>query len=63
MSVLKVDAARAGLNGSTGIYVRALGIDGHWVNADIAELDKPSLVEWLRSREDVAERALLGHTR
>lgn len=53
---------------STGIYVRAWSdSDDKWVNADIARLDKESLLYWLKSRggdnpwaEDVVG-ILLGH--
>ena len=68
MKDLQVDPARTELHEATGIYVRAQR-DGKWVNADIAELDKASLNQWLRSRggdnpwaESVVE-ILLGHER
>ena len=54
---------------TTGIYVRARGIDGKWSNADIADLDRASLDRWLRSRGGENEwaesvvRALLGFPR
>lgn len=35
----------------TGIYVRALNPQGHYISADIASLTIESLVHWLRSRE------------
>lgn len=35
---------------ATGIYLRAKGQDGRWGSYDIAELDRASLVEFLRSR-------------
>lgn len=41
--------AREDLHGLTGIFVRAKH-EGKWGNFDIAELDKPSLLAWLRSR-------------
>jgi hypothetical protein len=61
----KVDPTRTGM-GESGIYVRAL--DGErWVSVDIVDLDKESLLHWLRSRggdnpwaEDVVG-ILLGH--
>jgi hypothetical protein len=62
---LKVDHDREG-ELCTGIYVRAL-VDGKWTNADIGELDRESLLFWLRSRGGVniwAESVvcqLLGH--
>lgn len=34
----------------TGIFVRAKDSAGNYVNCDIAELDAPSLLHWLRSR-------------
>lgn len=45
---LKVDPERK-QEFETGIFVRAQD-DGAWVNTDISTLDKPSLLEWLRSR-------------
>lgn len=51
----------------TGIFVRALMPDGKWDSADIAILDKESLLAWLRSRSGNNEWAenmvgiLLGH--
>jgi len=53
-------------NQSTGIFVRVL-YNGKWINADIAILDKASLLAWLRSRGGENEWAentvgiLLGH--
>jgi hypothetical protein len=51
----------------TGIYIRAQDEEGRWHSEDIALLDMPSLLEWLRSRggynpwaEDVVG-ILLGH--
>lgn len=63
---LRIDPARKGKFETTGIYVRAL--DGTvWVSADIADLDRESLIVWLRSRggdntwaENVVAM-LLGH--
>ena len=67
----KVDLSRWGTlqcDGATGIYVRAQTPDGRWVSVDIAELDKPSLNAFLKSRggdnpwaESVA-RVALGWT-
>lgn len=51
----------------TGIYVRVKNEDGSWGNADIAELDKDSLLGFLRSRGGCNEWAegvifaMLGH--
>jgi hypothetical protein len=64
---LRVDPNRSEkLADSTGIYVRAIYL-GKWGSYDIAQLDKESLLEWLRSRggdnpwaEDVVG-ILLGH--
>ena len=36
--------------GKTGIYVRARSQSGRIVDADIAQLEGPSLLRWLRSR-------------
>lgn len=53
----------------TGIFVRAKDPNGQWVNADIWQLDRDSLIEWLRSRggdNPWAEQVvclLLGHER
>lgn len=56
-----------GTENVTGIYVSAKSHDGDWLSADIAVLDKPSLLRWLKSRggdnawaEDVVG-ILLGH--
>ena len=68
MSNLHIDPARKGQFGETGIFVRAL--DGTaWVSADIADLDRESLIEWLRSRggdnpwAEGVVAILLGHER
>ena len=51
----------------TGIFIRVQNADGSWGNADIAELDKASLLGFLRSRGGCNEwaenvvMALLGH--
>lgn len=51
---LMVDNARHEANADrdvmTGIVVRAETPGGRVINADIADLDKASLLEWLRSR-------------
>ena len=63
---MKIDPNREHLSG-TGIYVRAQSTSGRWVSADIITLDKPSLLEWLRSRGGNNRQAedtvgiLLGH--
>ncbi len=49
MDIFTIDPGRAEHVGATGIYVRAKDGD-KWMNADIAELDKSSLLAWLRSR-------------
>lgn len=63
---IKQDSERIDLP-STGIYVRALSPEGKWLSADIATLERASLMTWLRSRggenawaEEVVAR-LLGH--
>jgi len=65
---LKVDPKRADeYEDECGIYVRAVTIDGEWINADIFQLTKESLFEFLRSRGGKNEWAenvvalLLGH--
>jgi len=51
----------------TGIYVRAINSDGKWDSVDIADLDRPSLMFWLRSRggenlwAESVVAMLLGH--
>lgn len=40
----------AAYSDATGIYVRAQDSDGNWHSVDIAELDEPSLTEFLLSR-------------
>jgi hypothetical protein len=56
-----------GGSSGTGIYVRVKNEDGGWGNADIAELDKASLLGFLRSRGGCNEWAegvvfaMLGH--
>ena len=63
---LYVDADRLG-EMDTGIYVRAKHGD-KWDSFDIAALDAPSLLKWLRSRGGENKWAencvgiLLGHT-
>lgn len=47
---LRADAEREGFHGNTGIYVRAVFLDGKYGSADIMELDRVSLLRWLRSR-------------
>lgn len=46
---LKQDANRIGI-GETGIFVRALNTENKIDSVDISELDKESLLGWLRSR-------------
>ncbi len=60
---LRVDTDREGQT-ETGIFVRAIRGD-RWVSADIADLDRASLIAWLRSEKQIAMNtvlALLGHT-
>lgn len=64
---LKFDPNRIEFDHATGIFVRAINTEGRWDNADIAQLDKESLLEFLRSRGGQNEWAenvvgiLLGH--
>lgn len=64
---LNVDPQRVGQFGSTGILVRARHPHNGWCSADIADLDAPSLLAWLRSRGGENKWAesvvgmLLGH--
>ena len=46
---LKIDMNRREI-GNTSIFVRAKMPGGEWESCDIAELEKESLLEWLRSR-------------
>lgn len=46
---LKVDTTREVLE-DTGVYVRAMR-EGAWVSADIAHLDRGSLLQWLKRDE------------
>ena len=67
---LKADPKRMGLK-ETGIYVRAWVPDGGPKSVDLAELDRDSLVSWIRGSQEkiglevnFAERlilSLLGH--
>ena len=67
---LKADPKRMGLK-ETGIYVRAWVPDGGPKSVDLAELDRDSLVTWIRGSQEkiglevnFAERlllSLLGH--
>jgi len=61
--ILHVDDARMHLP-ETGIYVRAM-VDGRWVSADIAHLERASLVEWLTKSDRASQVVLLllGHPR
>jgi hypothetical protein len=47
LHVSSIDVAE---HNKTGILVRARMSDDTWGNADIAELDRISLMRWLRSR-------------
>lgn len=64
---LQVDETRLGF-GPTGIFVRAKNSEGRWDSVDIAELDKESLLVWLKSRggdnpwAESTVLILLGHT-
>lgn len=65
MEDLKVDPQRLDF-GETGIFIRARAA-GCWCSADIAHIDRDSLLRWLRSRggdNKLAENCvliLLGH--
>lgn len=56
---LKVDPARSGWEDATGIYIRAK-FGESWESVDIAQLDRDSLLAWLRSGESFAENVVLG---
>jgi hypothetical protein len=51
---------RAERHGSTGIFVRARNQEGKWGSYDIAELERESLLAWLRKDIDLAERVVLA---
>jgi hypothetical protein len=46
---IKQDPERLALP-ETGIYVRAMNPQGRFASVDIVTLDRPSLMNWLRSR-------------
>jgi hypothetical protein len=52
---LRVDPDRGSINcdlhGHTGIYIRAIGLDGKWGSYDIAELDRASLLSWVKGKD------------
>jgi hypothetical protein len=58
--------ANPNYHGLTGIFIRAKH-EGKWGNFDIAELDEPGLMVWLRSRggdnpwAESTVAILLGH--
>lgn len=64
---MRVDTVRVITKPETGIYVRAQTSTGAWVSADIAHLDRASLMAWLRSRggdnpwAENTVAVLLGH--
>jgi hypothetical protein len=64
---LTADPDRVANTMDTGIYVRAKSVAGVWASFDIAELDAPSLLAWLRSRggenpwAENCVATLLGH--
>lgn len=68
-TVLRVSDARCcdDDNDRTGIYVRAQLSSGRWVSADIYQLERKFLHQWLRSRggknlwAENCVLALLGH--
>ena len=47
------------LDGATGIYVRALTPDGKWENADLCQLEKESIKQFLDSKENGALNVVL----
>ena len=67
MKALTADPDRIHLP-EVDICVRALNTEGRMGNADIAHLNRDSLDEWPRSREDIdfpisVAKTLLGHPR
>jgi len=67
MKFLYVDQGRYKQYGETGIYVRAFVENGECISCDIADLEKESLLVWLKKNNGenrVAEDVvgiLLGH--
>lgn len=62
---LVVDPARLAFEDATGIFVRAR-LAEKWASYDIAQLERESLLTWLRSRPNFAEQTvllLLNHSR
>ncbi|QGJ88936.1 hypothetical protein PBI_TEAMOCIL_85 [Microbacterium phage Teamocil] len=66
---MRTDPERAALADATGVYVRAQRPDDRWDSVDMAELDRESLIEFVKSRGPVTDWArdlvllLLGHSR
>ena len=66
---LRVDSDRGSINrdlhGATGIFVRAVGLDGKYGSFDIAQLDRPSLLRWVKEHDRLwlenLVLILLGH--
>jgi len=59
---LKINAERwnnRDMESVTGIYIRAMTPGGKWDNADLAQLDRESIIEWTKSRENGALNTLL----
>jgi hypothetical protein len=55
---LLIDKERKKLPTYTGIYVRAMDEDGQVMTCEIEELDKESLISWIRSRGPVSNWAV-----
>ena len=55
---LQVDPKRI-MYPDTGYYVR-VKVGNRWTNADISQLTKESLLEWLHTFDNGAEQVLLG---
>lgn len=66
---LHTDPAREGVDVGTGVFVRAIGVDGKWDAYDVAELTRDSMHDFAASRGPVSDWALglldilLGHPR
>jgi hypothetical protein len=55
---LQADPKRADFP-ETGVYVRAMNVEGKWDSIDISRLKADSLRHWLASKPDLAEKVLL----
>ena len=57
---MRIDPNREWHMPGTGIYTRARGSDGQFGSFDIVNLDKESLMEWMKSKEPEFLRNLVA---